>query len=284
MSDVLSDPTAHLCHYTTVESAFEFILPRRALKMNPYSAMRDPYESKRLHLRSAAGYRGGDEDDFLKHVGELDAEIAQARDDYCLLSLTRGDDELAGTSKARYGCGWARPRMWEQYADKHAGACLVFDRHQLVTAITATEIGSEIRHQAVKYSPAGFADTRGAHVTIDGDDKTAAEQVAEHVRRNEEAVFFHKTDDWASEFEYRFVWRRQPDAVLKLPPVQHVPFGDSLKYVILGERAPKWIVHSARLATEERGAVLRQIEWLDRPVLKPPDSDPAKRPRARSGG
>ena len=27
-----------------------------------------------------------------------------------------------------FDCSWARPRMWEQYGDNHAGACLLFDR------------------------------------------------------------------------------------------------------------------------------------------------------------
>jgi hypothetical protein len=50
-----------------------------------------------------------------------------------VLSFTR-DAEERGRFRG-FDCCWARPRMWEQYANDHRGVCLLFDPAGLKRAI-----------------------------------------------------------------------------------------------------------------------------------------------------
>jgi hypothetical protein len=260
----LVDPTMHLCHYTTAEAAFTHILPKGTLRMSAYRNMRDPFENKRPRLRSGTAYGSDDRDEFIHRFDEMEQEVGKARDAYCLLSLTRGDDSLVGTADARFGCPWARARMWEQYADTHAGVCLIFDRQRLVDAMVEAlgERGS-MWHQPVKYTPSGFIGSHAAIMSLDTRGETTAEYVRDHVARHHDEFFFLKTDDWATEFEYRFVWRRPDDDLLlrAIPPSRLVRYGDALRYVVLGERFPDWQVQSAAAVTGDSGAELRVMSW-----------------------
>jgi hypothetical protein len=58
--------------------------------------------------------------------------------------------------------------MWEQYAEDHAGACLIFDRDQLLEAVRQ-DLGrrGSYREGPVKYTVAGFATSDGGTVMLD---------------------------------------------------------------------------------------------------------------------
>jgi hypothetical protein len=121
----LEDPGALMCHYTRAETAFARILPTRQLLMNPYSKMRDPFENKSPVFRWVSS-RGEDERDAeLRVLAAVLDGISRSRDAYCLLSLTEGDHRPGDSFERPFRCPWARARMWEQYAENHAGACLV---------------------------------------------------------------------------------------------------------------------------------------------------------------
>ena len=142
-------PTEALCHYTRADTAFSHIIPSGKLKMNPYGKMRDPFENKHPYLRSLSGWTPPsadpaetDENDALGAMfWEVQGHIARSRDAWVLLSLTRYDDrdlldDRWGTSRL-YRAPWSRPRLWEQYAENHAGVCLVFDRDVMVETVEA---------------------------------------------------------------------------------------------------------------------------------------------------
>ena len=121
-----------LAHYSTSEAVFEHILPCRRLRMSPYRKMRDPLENKDLRFGIAwYGDPAGIEDalqQFTDHVNEV-------RKGMRVLSLT--GDAMHYQYQTTFACCWARPRMWEQYGDKHRGAALVFRREALKAAFEA---------------------------------------------------------------------------------------------------------------------------------------------------
>jgi hypothetical protein len=65
-----------------------------------------------------------------------------------------------------------------------------------------------------------------------------------------------KTDDWATEFEYR--------AVLLAPEDEYafVSYRDTLAAVVLGDHFPDWQVSGAREVCDEAGAALCRVRWL----------------------
>jgi hypothetical protein len=222
----LGDPSLWLCHYTKAKTAFVDILPSGRLMMNPYSKMRDPFENKKLAFAAVTGF--SDDSDRIERLfwGAQDA-VSRSRDRWCLLSLTRGDDRDDRDARHQvFRCPWARPRMWEQYAEDHAGVCLVFDREQLLSVLKGAlaSIG-QYHHGPVKYTLGGFATSAAAMVM-----PANAELDAD------------------------------PDSEAT-PPVAFVGFQPALRYVVVGENFPEWQLPGALAVAASAGVELRRMTW-----------------------
>jgi hypothetical protein len=261
----LADPSAFLCHYTRAETAFAHILPTRQLMLNPYAKMRDPFENRNPALRAAVR-RGEltdvDDELFLR----IEGEIGRRRDAMRLLSLTRGDVAPGSPTEQLFRCPWARPRMWEQYADNHAGACLIFDQTELLQALRhSLAARGSYWEGTVDYTVAGFGESRAAIVDLNKfHDWSLGDDAGMHVVQNHRDFFFLKTSDWASEFEYRFVFQEavgMPDEPPTAAPAFFASYRDALRYVAVGENFPEWQLPGASETAREAGVELRRMTW-----------------------
>jgi hypothetical protein len=266
----LDDPAAWLCHYTRAETAFAHILPRGRLLMNPYSRMRDPHENKRPRFRSAGASGDTDSETLGRLFWAVQREVGRSRDEWRLLSFTEGDTREPDRVIERcFRCPWSRPRMWEQYADNHAGACLIFDRAELLSALHHDlAAGGRYWEGAVDYTVAGFATCAAGTILLDQfDESSLKDDVAQHVVKHYRDFFFLKTEDWATEFEYRFVFKRAFDPpVPRLDASDLVSYGNALRHIVVGEKFPAWQLPGAREVAERAGVELRQMKWeLSRP-------------------
>jgi hypothetical protein len=134
------EPGKCFFHYTTREAAFEHILPSGKLRLSSLDEMRDPLENKAPGYQTDVKVRRGKSSavqDFrtFASFGYIADEIrASAR----LLALTVDADGYPPEppEAAEFARGWSRARMWEHYAEKHAGVCLIFDRNGLTEAVT----------------------------------------------------------------------------------------------------------------------------------------------------
>jgi hypothetical protein len=162
-----------------------------------------------------------------------------------------------------FRCPWARARLWEQYADNHRGVCLVFDRESMLEAIRDDLDGREVWEGPVDYTVAGFSGSNGAKLTMPSFQRaTMQEDVERHLARHRRDFFFLKTDEWASEFEYRIVLGDDPDTDDMLAPFHDVSYGDSLRYVLVNlTRFPHWQVTGAWQEAERAGAELLPMSW-----------------------
>jgi hypothetical protein len=123
----------YLYHYTTADTAFAKTMATGQLRLSPYAKMRDPLEAGRLVLGSVfpttdAATDGQREANYLL----ANYQISRLRENSKLLAFS-GDadsDKYRGSAWA-FGRGWARARMWEQYADRGKGVCLAFDFERL---------------------------------------------------------------------------------------------------------------------------------------------------------
>jgi len=176
--------------------------------------------------------------------------------------------------------------MWEQYADQHRGACLLFDGERLKSALATAFDRQRVLSWFgdVRYTPAGMM---GSDVLRYLDDprifmgaEPRADAVAEFVDNNSDDFFFLKSDDFESECEYRAVAMpgnldayEAQDVVVKGDHV-FVDYGDALRFVIVGERFPNWQLLGADRACERANARLGKIGWeFGRPVAFPPRLD-----------
>lgn len=91
--------------------------------------------------------------------------------------------------------------------------------------------------------------------SIDGLADALSDRVVKHVVKHLEDLLLLKTDDWRSEHEYRFV------SLQKEPGYRFVPYADTLRAVIVGERFPSWQVAGADTACIHAGAELRRLDW-----------------------
>jgi hypothetical protein len=105
--------------------------------------------------------------------------------------------------------GFARPRMWSQYADKHTGVCLVFDKKRLIDRIRDTFPGFLILKGNVAYRNRSPFSTFGkSEFSIDIDSYRALghdQYAAHHLNTHYASLFFEKLEDWRDENEWRIL-------------------------------------------------------------------------------
>lgn len=243
-------------HYTTGEAAFAHILPERRLRLSPYSRMRDPLESK-LSLMPPDEWPADVPSDGTMPQFWFDAaeRIGLIRTCTKLLSLTV-DDGPSYTSTGRYKEGWARARMWDQYADGHEGVCLLFHRERFEEVVLKQlrARSPSARAGIVRYTEDGLAAEAATLVRIDP--RVAGEELAsEHLAEHAEALFFLKVGDWEGEREYRFIEPSEDEAY------SFVDLDDTLAAVIVGHKFPAWQLPAAIESCRIAGADVRQMTW-----------------------
>lgn len=268
--DALQRPGFHVGHYTTAEAAFGRIVPAGTLKMSPYREMRDPLENQLLPLTPT----GPEEERFCEH---LNRERGRVR----IVSLTRDDpwphdreqDEPPPRAGDVFGCCWARPRMWEQYGDRHRGACLVFDYHLLVLGKQALRDLDLIGHGDVTYRDDGLANL-DAEI---GPKDPSPENLQTILSGHFEALFLRKSSDWRAEHELRILARRRDRRDYErmfgdwphpgepeddpMPEMLSFAHSGSLLAVVVGHDFPDWQIGGAKEACQRRAVPLLQVDW-----------------------
>lgn len=281
------EPDAYFFHYTTADAAFGHIVPSGQIRMRPVPLMRDPMEAKDWHFTTdGAG---------LAHVAPaIEGALNGLRARTTLLSLAVDADGGQGVDLAPFLRGYARPRMWEQYAENHAGVCMCFDRRRFESlAVRHLRTSRIVTHGPVRYTAGGLATSPVhvlpisrfaedlARVTQDAllrvaalgrlpseeeQEAIAGQSVELLVEAVTEATVAHvidhlgdllllKTDDWMSEHEYRFV------AMWEDEGYQFLPYADTLSAILLGERFPEWQVPGAERRCQQAGVELLRMEW-----------------------
>jgi hypothetical protein len=183
-----------------------------------------------------------------------------------LASLTRDALAYADGTHDVYGSAWARPRLWEQYGDRHRGVCLLFRREVFERTVSThfSALGVGVYSEEVSYTPGGYATSDGKTLRDPAlfDPKTARHALELHIHRHHRDFYFLKSDDWESEHEYRVVVFGQP------AEFAFYPCTSSLRAVIIGERFPAWQVPGAQAVCDQAQVPLVRVQWLGgRPVL-----------------
>lgn len=251
--NLIEEPGENLFHYTTREAAFEHILPTGRLRFSRHRDMRDPLEYKEWLIPGHTV--GGIADDRLSNLMRgFHRALAERRGSAHLLSLATDDAE--DFDREPFWRGWSRGRMWEQYAEDHAGVCLLFNRDALIAA--ATDLLGERRTGSPYWGQVRYLEppARGLEIDFDRlDREDQAESIESFVEKHHQELFFTKTSDWSAEHEFRFVSTHAHDSPL------YLDFGAALKAVIVGERFPSWQAPSAVRACDAIGATPARLIW-----------------------
>jgi len=246
-------------HYTGSDTAFEHILRHRTLQLSPYSTMRDPLEAQDWHV-AGAGF-SAEPGDVDRQFFEQQSLLRRAKAQSKLLSLSV--DYADGLPDDPFGRGYALASMWELYAQRHAGVCLVFDRERLIKHLTEAlaRVGTAF-HGPVRYCRSGIMDRPGASTLMLSGDDSPDDAVARHIAAHRDALFFTKLLDWEHESEYRFV------LVSDVAGPVRCGYGDALRAVIVGHAFPSWQIPSALTLCGEAKVDARKLVWeMNRPLV-----------------
>jgi len=254
----LGDPGDYFFHYTSADAAFGHILPAQRLRLSPYRDMRDPAEGKDwtfvTSMLGAADETDSDEIDQHRAWADLANSVKRRSK---LLSLTIDSEDEYEAPWTEMGRGYARASMWERYADRGRGVCLVFSRKKLTyRLVEAFEESSKIVFGPVQYRPGGWAHGGASGVVLRAGESDHIESaVGAHLDAYAEGLFLTKHQDWAGEAEYRFV------VVNDDVDYASFDYGDCLVGVIVGEEFPAWQRPSVDRACTNAGLRLFNLVW-----------------------
>lgn len=230
-----------LYHYTSLESACK-ILESNSLRLSNLLNVNDPLEFCRP---KAFGFNEDDE-----NIGKIMAELNQSlterentirllcfcQDFFC--SQEDWNNEKSQNKAANFlHKGWARNRMWAQYANNHKGVCLVFDKNEFTKAFEKSKDKNPaikiLNSKKIDYT--NYLDEVQSELTDEINVKNKGNDYSHYFLDEERLKYlFIKCEDYRDENEYRFV---MVNSSLKSPADEfYVDFETSLKGIIYGQR------------------------------------------------
>ena len=230
-------------HYTSW-GGLGHILLSRSLMFGPYLRTNDPRENKKwLDEAEARVSIAIVRDDLRVELHRLLQQTAR-------MACFAVDRDSSMDPDSLLHCGFARPRMWQQYADQNRGACLVFDSSLLAKAADEVlgryqGLGLQMWNHEISYVDelrAELGDFSGVN------SKTELQEVLGNRLVDRGApvglsmpgalfknLYLTKVRDWQSEEEYRIagvLWYLPNEMLDSALPA---PFEEALLGVIVGE-------------------------------------------------
>lgn len=199
------DRKKYLYHYTTMDTAINYVLRNRTLRFNSLANVNDPMEAdpSRWAFSSSEGNRNDD----VVHARLKDHFQNRSK----VVCFSRDDQSEGGSQEFNpldyCSRGHSKPRMWATYGDDHKGVCLIFDKKILGKAFERGLNGrGQLLQGAVRYGKRLPADENDAAVfdmaalreNFDG-------ELKRKIDKHHRTYFFYKHVDWATEDEYRFL-------------------------------------------------------------------------------
>lgn len=244
-------------HYTRWETLLD--IAQNGLKLNSLDRMNDPRESKEWFL----GITSGTDDDTsgVWRIAHHYRKLVRAAT-FC------SDEHIDEEERKSVRRGYARPRMWAQYAGNHTGVCVVFDRALLSERVADT----------LSERPGGWlVSGRVSYVTDQKDDPAyqgiqvigipAEEAVSRFYDRHRDRIFLVKQTDWRDEAEFRFL-AYDPVAPLDAddPTDEHsafVPLNGCVAGLVLGTDFSTAHIPAARefMRALDAGGAVVQCMW-----------------------
>lgn len=226
----MTKPIDVLLHFTRLKSA-QGILNSGQLRLNEMFKSNDFHENinrlKMMAFMLDAGKSGAD--DIMDCLRERDELIDQYAENIFSVSLSRAFALPTSSHSSNdwivYAPSLGIRKMWGQYADGWAGACLVFDRQKLIAQFEQSQACNSWKfHFEVEYLP--------NLVSINSTEELS--QIF-HLESNFKQYFKQKHIDWNDEQEYRFI-EFSKGKKLRSNPQPFIQFEGSLLHVLLGPK------------------------------------------------
>ncbi|MEZ8842795.1 DUF2971 domain-containing protein [Vibrio splendidus] len=245
-----------LFHFTSKETALEYILFNRTLLMGEFSGTNDPQEYK-PKLTGAIG--GGWEEHHNKKVDDATSSIDQLlRVKSKFLSLCQ-NDIVDGNLRAH---GALKSRMWAQYGDNHKGACVVLSKAKLIDQLKAQlKANYRIHYSDVRYEEPDL-NRNIPCLNIDGselDSLSSSEIAINYVNKYIEELFFTKQPDYKDEMEFRYV--ATPTSLESVSVPIYIDLLKCVHSVILGDAFPKVYQPTILNLAQQLSIPIKKLHW-----------------------
>ncbi len=220
MIEHFSSSDLYVYHYTKASTALNHIFKDGTLKIGSYAGTNDPKETKAWEFdpitfdeRDIAKYKHNDLSCWLSRVLKSQTKLA------CFSTDTGPmiGDHMADLFRR----GYAKARMWAQYAEKHTGVCLVLDRAKLLRSVKKHFGHYPLLHGNVLYRNRDLVRNIEPHefmINIDMYESLGPRAyVRSHIQLHHKALFFEKLSDWRDEAEWRVILLTDTHEDLYLP-------------------------------------------------------------------
>jgi len=134
----ISDSNEWVYHYTSRETALEFILSTGKIRLNLFKYLNDPRESKDWSFSMST--TSDTEDEITNCFKEIQERGTHYVKSHCKVLCMVKDDPRAIIDGLdhMFHRGYSKPRMWAQYANNHTGVCFIFNRAKLQETIESS--------------------------------------------------------------------------------------------------------------------------------------------------
>jgi hypothetical protein len=247
-------PDELVYHFTTSDTAINYILENGTLRIGKMQNTNDPTEfSRRLaSFKNTTTKTTVDQPVtfFLKSSVETHQSFSDLFRNTQILCTTCDNHPASD-----YFRGYQRLRMWAQYGGRHEGVCLVFEKQAIDAAIRKQLARFNIAAKPIEYSKL-TPDELDLCYTADIDTlKDEPYDINQHLMTYETQIFFTKLPDWRDEAEFRWVVRGIKDEEY------FVEFKTALKYIVLGIRFDADKSNTIEKLAKAYGASVLHSQW-----------------------
>jgi Protein of unknown function (DUF2971) len=232
-----NDPGHYVAHYTRCDTAVDYILKNKSLRLGPLNATNDPRETKTWHFAvgSSGSHKSSPNSYELKALAKRNVDFDRLLKQGCKILCVSQDAEKAfkqDISDRAYG----KPRMWSQYAGNHTGVCLLFDKENLNQTLKDKFKDQELFSGPVEYGNFHDVAAPGWMEQMEAFQLSADDIVANgleatlraHRDKHHQVFFYRKNKDWENESEYRWIVHGDTDEP------EFIPIETALRAILLG--------------------------------------------------
>lgn len=249
-----------LFHYTTYETGLTRIIQEKRLKFSTGKNSQDPMESDEFtHVGIFSNLKSNldsnPEREELARVingyNKLGDEINKLRGQvkFACFCIDRESPQSMPWDKAAF-----RSRMWSQYADKHKGLCLVFDKAELITTISAKK-DAGLPDMPICKNVIYKNETERMDLLLHEGDllKSASTLLSESI----DSYIFTKLKDYENESEFRIAYHSGDNQEFEL-----IDTGNSLCGVLLGHSIEWKQIRQIASHLEQSNIPCKSVHWL----------------------
>ena len=248
--------------YCSWEVARDYVLSGpQTLRFSDIMSMNDPLEFGKLNIPL---YGGSTDNNFPLRVWEAFHKVTKFGVRFFCSTLDRSAGLEYGTSASwRHAIrGFDHPAMWNHYADKHEGVCLILKKAKLDTIFhrelntTGNLISAPIEYVRDRSQHALYKSHFELHsAMVNWSDQMLHDFIRQNVMENPKKFFFTKTEEWANEREFRWVYVGDGDG-----PID-VPVGEAIAGIVLGSDFDNSFHCQAKDLSEKIGVPILRLWW-----------------------